>query len=147
MIGKSALKALAGCVVVTGLVVSSGLPASAAPKGKVSPNKNLVNGQSLTVSAKGFPANDGPLVVVECTLNVLTSNSQNDCDTSNVVGTTASSKGKVGPVSFTFHTGPIGTNGNTCDHGQTCVIVISEVTTSSPNESAIKVKISKTASP
>lgn len=118
------LMAIAGACLVAALF-SSAMPAGAStPTAKASPSKNLTSGSVVKVTGKGWPANDS-LVVVECDAAAGQSGAaQADCNISNVVAVTASSKGVVAPVDFTFATGTVGSG--TCNAGQTCYLVLTE---------------------
>ncbi len=115
---RRALAAVSGAVVVTALIgtgVLTGAAANAAgtPKLKVSPAGGLSNGTVVQVSGSHFTPGDS-IYVVQC-ITADKSTTGSGCDLHNIVGPeTPGTKGSWGPVSFTVHTGAIGTDGGTC---------------------------------
>ena len=115
---RGAALAVSSLAVVGGLVgggLLSAAPASAAgpPKLKVAPSGGLTNGTVVKVSGTHFAPGDS-VFVVQC-IAADTSTTGSGCDLTNIVGPeTPNAKGAWGPVSFTVHSGAIGTDGGTC---------------------------------
>jgi hypothetical protein len=106
------------------VVATAGSAMAATPKGKVTPNKQLTNGEAVTVSGKGFSPGE-VVYIVECNDTVGTSG-EAACDISDFVQATANSKGKVPPTQFDVFTGTVG-NGTcgTSKADKDCYIAIS----------------------
>jgi hypothetical protein len=117
-VGKFArgLMALSGAALAVGILTVS-MPAGAATKVKVSPNKNLTNGKTVKVSGTGFTPGDS-VFIVQCVIGD-TSTTGSGCNIGNVVAVTVSSKGTFKNVPFTVVTGAIGTDGGTCGTSKT----------------------------
>jgi hypothetical protein len=112
-------------VLSVGIVVATaGSAMAATPKGKVTPNKNLANGETVTATGKGFSPGE-TVYVVECNDTVKTTG-EDACDISDFVQATANSKGKVPPTKFNVFTGTVG-NGTcgTSKADKDCYIAIS----------------------
>jgi hypothetical protein len=113
-------------IALSGAVLAS-IPAHAtAPTAEASPNTNLLDGQKVTITASNFSPNAN-LAVVECA-GPATDGS--DCDTDNVKLAPADDTGSLSGK-FVVHTGPIGTNGNTCpsSNGGGCFITVVDIAT------------------
>ena len=67
---------------------------------------HLANGQSVTVSARGFAPNQ-PVFIAECNMN-LAADGEAACDLSTYLTVTTTVKGRVPPTPFTVLTGAIG---------------------------------------
>jgi len=106
------------------IVATTGSAVAATPKGKVVPNKNLTNGETVTASGTGYTPGE-TVYVVECNNTVGTSG-EAACDLSDFVQVTANSKGKVPPTKFSVFTGTVG-NGTcgTSKSDKDCYIAIS----------------------
>ena len=117
MINRRIIKmAIAGMAVLAVSLASATLAttagAASGPKLKVAPAKNLTNGQSVTVSGKGFA--QGQVFIIECVIGE-TSTSGSGCNISGLVGPeTINSKGDLPATPFTVVTGSIGTQGGIC---------------------------------
>jgi hypothetical protein len=106
------------------VLAAAGSAMAATPKGKVMPNKNLTNGETVTATGTGYTPGE-TVYVVECNKTVKKSG-EDACDLADFVQVTANSKGKVPPTKFSVFTGTVG-NG-TCGTGKSdkdCYIAIS----------------------
>lgn len=135
--GASAL-----AVTLTGGTAFAGGASSAA----ASWSGKLKNNTVVTVTGKHWVAGD-TLAIAECNGTVVTSMSEAACDVSNAVTSTATTKGKIPTgTTLTFATGTVG-NG-TCDKGQTCYIVVIDLTQyengQTPDDAAAPVVVNHT---
>ena len=88
--------------------------AFAAPSITISPSSGVTDGQELTITGTGFPANTS-LVVVECSKPA----DQSACDTANIGSATSDASGAV-TATFKAKSGTIGSG--SCD--STCYIAV-----------------------
>jgi hypothetical protein len=105
--------------------------AGTGPSVTVTPNTNVKNGETVSVSGSGFPPNQSPLYVIECSGTT----SQSNCDTStlNFSGST-DDQGSFSNVTVVVHTGTVGDG--TCKAGGTCYIAASTSTSPDSTNSA-----------
>ncbi|TAM93253.1 MAG: hypothetical protein EPN43_01010 [Jatrophihabitans sp.] len=128
--------AAAGAVAAVGAaVLAFASPAAAAPSLTVTPSTGLTNGQSVTVTLSGFPANAGGINIVQC---LASGTGAADCDVNDAqLGKTADASGSLTvtmPVRSTF-TGLGASTPIDCTKQQ-CMIAANVGTSSNPNESA-----------
>jgi hypothetical protein len=101
--------------------------AAAAPSVTASPHKNLNNGQTITVSEKGFsnPSSGAGLTVGECSQAVVKSmNALADCNLGNVGMIPAGKKStKLTVVSNKSYSDA---DGNKCDPKTSCLVVVTD---------------------
>lgn len=114
---------------------SAAATATSAPAGAptltVTPDTGLHNGETVRVSAHGFPAGQA-LVVTECA-DKGTATGPGDCDLQAIKQVTASASGTVS-TTFPVYIGPFGANHIVCSASQRCLVSVSEPTASSPVE-------------
>jgi len=122
-------RALPAAVCAGVLALSAGTAGAAGPSVTAKPNKGLTNGESVTVTFKGFNARkDKYIAVVQCN-NMVQTDQQAACDTADaqVVAGAAS-----GTVHLTVRTGAIGTDGQTCGtskkDAKNCLVAVSGLT-------------------
>ncbi len=112
---------LFGALAMVGLgVMAVSGPASAKtpqPKVIVTPNTNLTNGETVTVTAKHFEPGT-QVFITECSKGVYGTTGQAGgepyCTTNNYVAVTVNSDGTISATQYTVFTGPVGTSGQKC---------------------------------
>jgi Neocarzinostatin family len=87
------------------------------------PSTELEDGDVVTVSWAGFPASQ-PLAMTQCT-GTVDPTERGQCDLVSYVQRTSDASG-AGSMSFTVHTGAIGTRGGTCDAENDCVVLVAD---------------------
>jgi Neocarzinostatin family len=137
--------ATAAALVVSlgGIVGITSVGADTAPVVTVTPSTGLQDGNTVTVSATGFPPNLG-LYILECT-NVAKP-TLNDCAFSKEVGAgipnpiTTDASGNLPASKFQVSAGAIGSNGGTCgtkSSDLTCIIGISDAAQTAQGQTTI----------
>ena len=108
--------AIPAAAMAIGLMTGGGSAYAATPSAKATPSRHLTNGQSVTVSWRGFGnRNDRYLAITQCTKASSDGNPAH-CDGAHLVVVPAARKGSA---SYTVHTGAIGTLGETCGTSRT----------------------------
>lgn len=128
MKARTTLTAAVMAVATGAAVMTMAAPAGAAtaPSVSASPHTNLVNGQMVTVTAKGFThAPKTGATAAECSKAALKSKSISDCDISSATNVPVDSKGD-GTAKFKILTGSnySDANGGKCGGNNACIIVV-----------------------
>jgi len=133
MLGNLKVRLGIGAAIVVLAVGSGGAAFGAAPTATVSPFRGLINGQTVWVSGRHFPAGD-TVAIVQCNGNAATQG-QAACDISHprLVGVTK--YGHVPARSYAVVTGTIGTGAGAgpCDSKHPCVIVVADIANQAVN--------------
>jgi hypothetical protein len=106
----------------------------------VSPSSGLKDGQTVTVTGSGWPAND-TINMVECSVPLTAVSS---CDLGTLVRITSSATGTFS-TPFRVHTGVVGDG--SCDPGKSCLIAIGNTDNSSAAQVSIAFAPAATPSP
>jgi hypothetical protein len=124
------------------LIAASGAPAAARPASArihpmsitgfgaatVTPDKNLVNNQVVTIKASKFPAATTTLYAAECAAAAVAKVSEDYCDTTVAHVATAPATNGAATIKFTIHTGTAftPTKSGKCQFPLLCYIIISD---------------------
>lgn len=98
-------------------------PAAAAPTVTVTPNSELVDGQTVTVNMSGY-TQGRRIWVSQCTQNP---ESRNDCDEDSLTGPIDIPESGEAQVQFDVIAGEVGVNGGRCDANNPCTIWAQEI--------------------
>jgi hypothetical protein len=101
----------------------------AVPRMSVTPDTDLVSGESVTILAAGFPANE-QLGITECA-NKAAPNGAGDCNVGAIKVVKASVTGTMS-AAFTPVVGPFGLNKIVCTQKPGCIISVAEAGSTSP---------------
>jgi hypothetical protein len=160
-INKIAAGSLLAVVSSGSILLASATPASAVnfATATASPNSNLVQGQTITVTTSGFPASDvgGTMYVFECASQALATQDVSYCDTTvadsnNTQTFVASGTGAGGPSPFNVVTGSnfkpthagaaCGFNSNPAATSNHCFVVVSDTATQTDTTTVAPASIS-----
>jgi hypothetical protein len=106
------------------LLFSAGPAAAQDPTVTVDPAEDLADGDTLTATVSGFPANGDSFLSGQCVSPI--EDPLQQCDTANVVPVPLDADGAA-TYEITVHTGPIGT-GECGPDGDQCVIMVGSLT-------------------
>jgi hypothetical protein len=100
------------------------------PKMTITPDAGLTNGQTVSITASGFPANE-QLGITECA-NKGAQTGAGDCDLGTIKIATATATGTVS-TSVAVALGPFGQNNIVCTNKPGCILSLAQAGSADPN--------------